>query len=87
MSSCCRILLSNVILNRIKQHFELPNAELKITFDGFRFAVLHIRQVQLRGLSIEIRKCTIQGVKYPCEITLALRYGCNPSLSFLCAHS
>ena len=83
MSSCCRILLSNVIFNRIKQHFELPKAELKITFDGFRFAVLHVRQVQHRGLSIEVRKCAIQRVKYPCEITLLLRYGCNPPLSFL----
>ena len=28
MSPCCRILLSNVIFNRIKQHFELPQAKL-----------------------------------------------------------
>ena len=83
MSSCCRKLLFNVIFNRIKQHFELPKAELKITFDGFRFAVLHVRQVQHRCLGIEVRKCAIQRVKYSCEITLLLRYGCNPPLSFL----
>jgi len=63
MSSCRRILLSYVIFNRIKQHFELPKAELKITFDGFRFAVLHVRQVQHRDLSIEVRKCAIQRVE------------------------
>src|SRR5271166_2981918 len=85
MSACCRILLFNVILNRIKQHSELPQAELKITFDGLRFVGLYVRQVQHRGLSIEVRKCAIQRVEYPCEISLFLRYGCNPSLSFLCA--
>ena len=87
MSPCCRILLSNVIFNRIKQHFELPKAELKITFDGFRFAVPHIRQVKLRSLSIEVRKCAVQRVKYPCEITLLLWYVSNPPFSFLRAHS
>jgi hypothetical protein len=34
----------------------LPKAKLKITFDGFRFAVLHVRQVQHRCLGIEVRK-------------------------------
>src|SRR5208282_1167343 len=83
MSTCCRILLSNAIFNRIKQHFELPKAELKITFDGFRFVVLHVGQVQHRCLGIEVRKCAVQRVEYPCEITLSLRYGCNPPLSIL----
>src|SRR5713101_6158366 len=87
MSSLCRILLCSVIFNRIKQHFELPKAELKITFDGFRFAVLHVRQVQHRCLGIEVGKCAIQRVKYSCEITLFLRYGRNSSLCFLRASS
>ena len=30
MSTGYRMLLSNVIFNRIEQHFELPQAELKI---------------------------------------------------------
>ncbi len=58
MSPCCRIFLFNAIFNHIKQHFELPKAELKITFDGFRFAVPHVGQVQHRCLSIEVRKCS-----------------------------
>jgi hypothetical protein len=73
MSAFWRILLFDIIPNRLKPHFKLMLEELKITFDFFRFAVLHVRQVQLRGLSIEVRKCAIQRVKYPCEITLLLR--------------
>lgn len=83
VSSHCRILLSSVIFNRIKQHFELPKAELKITFHGFRFAVLHVGQVQHRCLGIEVGKSAIQRVKYSCEITLSLRYGRNSRLCVL----
>ncbi len=59
----------------------------RVSFFMNRFAVLHIRQVEHRGLSIEVRKCVIQRVKYPREITVALGYGCNPPFSFLRAHS
>jgi hypothetical protein len=33
-------------------------------FDGFGFSVLHVRQVQHRSLSIEVRKCAVQGVEH-----------------------
>ena len=51
----------------------MPQAELTITLNGFGFAVLHVRQVQHRSLRVEVRKCVIQRVKHPCEVTLVLR--------------
>jgi hypothetical protein len=45
--------------------------------------IVQFSNEQHRCLGIEVRKCTIQRVQYPCEITLLLRYGCNPPLSFL----
>jgi hypothetical protein len=37
MSACRWVIPFNVVLNRIKQHFELPKVEFKITFDGWVF--------------------------------------------------
>src|ERR1700688_3319370 len=83
MSACRWMIPFNIVLDRLKKHFELQRAKLKIAFDGLWFAVLHMRQVEHRGLGIEVRKCVFQRVQHPCEVTLALRQGRNPFLGFL----